>query len=639
MPTEKSESAEKTQSLEQFKTLPTLLDGIFLWKLSSDDFSKVLYENAELKERLVSIIMSQQDLLWRFFLKEKFLDKVMEEIIMKQPDFFLVRMQMFDWWEEYKRSLLMISLYYLERYFQKNKNQLDNVKPEVFDKLLDNAILIVRNISRFDYSVGWAWSVNDALFRALSYSFTPKHANKEKILSFFSLLDSDQYNTLMDYTKSWEMKIIFDTEFPKILDKPGIDKKKVLISHFYAYKNIVALAPYLDESYLEPDTYKHSFPYIIARNAPSIYTRYEDFERDINILQNISEKTKQFVKALALEYFSQSLKEIALPWQIPYDNTNHEWWEGIAMKIKKEWIILNWKDTLSDREKSRYIVYISRNFIFEWKDEKDITEETVKQMISKITETRDLYGNMPLFTWRNVIFAANWDREKNKVTGDLSILFWQIKTQIQIEKQSWNYTFIQPNNTIDSAKREKERLMDKILDTPPPFTLIFDGHGDTELIYLSGWEIVNNQINLENTVWISFTELAELYKERLKRWSHAYSDEDMWKRDIFVFWTCYSANFSKNFLRQLGESKKPIIIWESEYNQLWKIYNNGFGGNFLGNILNLRSWASVTISTVINWAIQQTSDPRFNSNSYIFFPSSNSSLQISKLEKEYALYT
>ena len=458
----------------------------------------------------------------------------------------------------------------------------------------------------------------------------------------YSHLDTAKKNAFLDYVYNWAMKPIFDAQFPSILDIPWIDKRNMIKALYYAY-NISKIAPYIDDSYFPEEKWTNTFLRDIIYTVSKKYARYEDFENEIQKITTLSEGKKEWILSLALEQFAKGIKESALPWQVPLNNedglpgSNREWWEKIALKINPDWITLNSWRNLSLEEKQRYIIYISRNFLFEWKTEKDVTRETVGIMITAIEQTRNLYGDLPIFSGRNVLFTANWEIPNDETKKVLGVYnkFGQQVTQDSIRQQSWSYSFVRPDDTRESAERAKSEILIKFINTPPPFTLIFDGHGFPDKIYLSGWNTDSTESAKKNAIWISAEELASAYKERMRKWSSYVSETDIAQRDIYVLWTCYSANFSKQFLGLLGNLPKPILIWESEYNQLGIIGKWWYGGNFLENIINLKSGNPTTISTILDGAVQQKSNQAINSTSYIFFPIHRSTLQISELENEY----
>lgn len=82
-------------------------------------------------------------------------------------------------------------------------------------------------------------------------------------------------------------------------------------------------------------------------------------------------------------------------------------------KIKSEWIDQYLKEyipKLDEKIVSRWKSMIARNLFFQ---KKDITQENVTGEIERIIKTRKEIGNVPLFQGKNILFAANIQKDES----------------------------------------------------------------------------------------------------------------------------------------------------------------------------------------------------------------------------------
>ncbi len=632
---------KKEDEKPKYKNTESLLKDVFWEKLSAKKFGTELDNNPILKQNLVTRIQNDELLLKQFIQKKDFLWYITSDITNSSPDFFLKKIALFKGGNDIVRSNLLDSIYSLIDPLIKN--------PDLYSIDMSTAIRdIFQNFSSFD-SKEEIRSLQDGLFKIIGSMLKSTKIDEESALKLINNLDTKQFNTFIaNYSWYWEMKLIFLNQFPWILNHPWIDKKSVISAHWQAFHDLSKISPYLDDSYVNPESIQNGLITNILYFAKKNYPEYDNFRNEIQKINTLSQEKKDLILRIAAEQYAQGIKSKALPGQNPLRDengntgSNMEWWEDIALKIKPDWIVLSsWKELTLD-QKQRYIVFIARNFSFEWKTEKDINKESVENMLNTIEQSREIYGNQQIFSQRNVLFMANGEITNKKVQKKFGIVnrFGRESTQDAIRLQSWSYTFIRPENSKEWEEKAKLQILEQIIKTPPPFTFIFDGHGEPDILFLSGRNSVNGKIDEKNIVGISVEELVNAYSERIKKWWSGGTDSNMELKDIFVFGACYSANFSKKFLSKLDILPKPIIVWESEYNQKWINFdNNKFGGNFMENILNLKFGNPTSIWDIIRWASEQKSDQRINSSSYIFIPTDKKTLQISAIEMDFNRFT
>ncbi len=140
-----------------------------------------------------------------------------------------------------------------------------------------------------------------------------------------------------------------------------------------------------------------------------------------------------------------------------------------------------------------------------------------------------------------------------------------------------------PEVTLERLTKIKKDLLDKIVNTPGPFTFIFDGHGSSDAIYLSDGQLRQGLAPAEvsSTIKVSSEEFAQAMIDRQGKWG---SNSE--QRDVYIFQECLNSNFIDKVDQKLGNAVRPIIISSAEYNQFsYYSYSDKYGSRFLSDVI------------------------------------------------------
>lgn len=255
---------------------------------------------------------------------------------------------------------------------------------------------------------------------------------------------------------------------------------------------------------------------------------------------------------------------------------------------------------------------VARNLYFQGKE---VTEHNVKEEVQRIMYMREVYRDIPVFSGRNVVFAAHSEQKGNDAFGDLNRFGKQALVD-RIRQDGGNIDgVLRPSNMLESLKGTKQKILEAIKTTPPPFTFVFQGHGGPDALYLSDGQTVKvagyKIFETRNTVKITVRELFEAYKIRQGRFSDKTNTPET--RDIFIHPNCYSSNFIRNFYIMCDETdiQKPIFTGESEYGQYgFSEYSSKYGDRFFDGIFNGSDIQRATLGNIIdNDSRNQNSNP------------------------------
>ncbi len=275
---------------------------------------------------------------------------------------------------------------------------------------------------------------------------------------------------------------------------------------------------------------------------------------------------------------------------------------------------------------------VARNLYFQ---KQAVNKENVKNEVKRIMETREKYKNIELFSGRNVIVAANlevWsEKEKNGNPRPKEVIgknrFGKKSLIDRIKKDGGKIKgVLRPTDNLKSLRETKQKILDSIKETSPPFTFLFQGHGDPNALYLSDGGLEGDNIKETNkTIKITTREFFQTYKTRQEKYKNETNTPQT--RDIFINEGCFSANFIRSFYLMCEKKgiQKPIFGGESEYGQYAKSeYNSIYGNNFFDQIFDNKT-KKATIGNII-----ENDSLNKNSNPSLYIPDNqNRTMQIS----------
>lgn len=207
--------------------------------------------------------------------------------------------------------------------------------------------------------------------------------------------------------------------------------------------------------------------------------------------------------------------------------------------------------------------------------------EEILNILKEIVKLRENFWETNLFSQRNVV--AFWDEHDGFLPSDLlhKSLDKAVKS-FQIINLPENKLWVKYNDIKEMESNYIEKIRDKIINTPPPFTILFQWHW-------AWWSFLKN-----NEPWylrvsdgkynfnIQIKLLAEFWKERIKNFP-IFDD----KNDIIILDNCYSQPIAKDFSKFFwDENWHPIILWSSRDNVwFWDMKNNPYKTELMKTIL------------------------------------------------------
>jgi hypothetical protein len=242
-----------------------------------------------------------------------------------------------------------------------------------------------------------------------------------------------------------------------------------------------------------------------------------------------------------------------------HDNINNLLQDPSLKEIEK--VELRWLNPVpKGMTRIQLKVIVTRNLYF---SQENISEESVRQEILKLNQTRQTFKDVELFKERNILLLSNWEKFRDKIPR-----FWKKKLVDFFTEQEWiAYQFQPKEDDPVEWKKAKQEFIKAFIHTSPPLTFVFDGHWNALSIGITGNPLDSDW--KEDLVEITPLELAELYKQRVEKYP-IITSMDIAKRDIFFLSSCFGNNFLREFSAILLQQNitPPIMIVGSEYWQL-----------------------------------------------------------------------
>ncbi|MCF7831709.1 MAG: hypothetical protein K9M36_02395 [Candidatus Pacebacteria bacterium] len=245
------------------------------------------------------------------------------------------------------------------------------------------------------------------------------------------------------------------------------------------------------------------------------------------------------------------------------------------------------------------------------------TEENFKKYFAKTLELRDNqeFLDLELFKGRDVITLGHEEQGSEWEQGQR---FLTQKTLTKIQDQlPETLTSFKPDSA-NSFAGIKNGFLEQIKKSQSP-TIVFDGHGGPDALYLSNGEIGADGFPepVTEDMYISFSELANALAVRDQLMPSG-------ERPIFISSAC----FNQDFIRMLYEELEamdikvlPIMIGSSEYGQFGFSHpNSKFNNSFLEALLDHPQGFSTTIKDVIDVEQSMRWRTEIGSNPSIFVP-------------------
>jgi len=265
----------------------------------------------------------------------------------------------------------------------------------------------------------------------------------------------------------------------------------------------------------------------------------------------------------------------------------------------------------SEIDKNRWKIMVARNIYFQTAKEVpewDISELMVEKELKNIIKTRWDMAKDPLFKWRNILYVANAETDKNGIpttrrkwnkNNKWGNYIFGKSAVINAIKDQWGVVRLKrsENENKITAESNKKKILFEMETMPPPLTFLFDGHAIWNRLYLTWWG--DSPLTEESMVYISVEEMLESYK---KRWEKYRGWKDI-KQDYFIFDCCYGHDFIRNFYQWLTKNediRKPIMISSAEYSQEALVMDNKYWSVFMEKTLNLGEKWITTFQTIFD---------------------------------------
>jgi len=276
-------------------------------------------------------------------------------------------------------------------------------------------------------------------------------------------------------------------------------------------------------------------------------------------------------------------------------------------KMRHEWF-----EDMPFREFSKFAVMICRNLYFQ---EKPINQINSLEEYENIIQERERLGDISLLKGRNIILATHGeeiepgmsDTGKKDRFGSPAMRE-SIKHHKGAEGQ---FEHIEPKtDSYNEVKDAKDDIISNLKIMPSPLTFIFSGHGGPDAIYLTDGEFTGDiptvdQIReTENTVKITYTELAEALKTRQNNIGRTALSED-----VMIFTECYNHTFMRKLNGKLDElnCSTPIMVGSAEYNMTTSSdFESEYDSSFFEKVLALGEEEEVTFKNL--WENEELND-------------------------------
>ncbi len=310
---------------------------------------------------------------------------------------------------------------------------------------------------------------------------------------------------------------------------------------------------------------------------------------------------------------------------------------GMIGRIRDEWLSLeglNLKGPDSNEQlTSQLKVLIARNLFW---NNKDVAAENVQAEIRNLVAARAVYGPLPLFKGRNVVFVTH--NEKTEGTLLSPMLRWmsgnryntgKTKTQEAIRRQQGaqaSYSFIRSPDKAKEIEVVKKQILEKLSTTPPPLTILLMGHGSPDGVYLHA--AGSDDAHGDPSRAITPDDLATVLKERARKFPTSQTQDS--QRDIIILLSCFNANFIRNVRAKLGLTLPPIMVGSAGFNQYGVVTpGSEYESNFIRRTLNLsgvEEWQHEDGITTFDDIFQN--EFKTETNPGIFIPGDEQFLQI-----------
>ncbi len=310
----------------------------------------------------------------------------------------------------------------------------------------------------------------------------------------------------------------------------------------------------------------------------------------------------------------------------------------------------------SERQYRELKLMVARNLFIKGKK---VNSKNIKAEYSEVVKFRERYKNISVFANRNVLIVTDNQTVEEYIDGKMQEIYNdELKllqqrgvgegsdemkylenaqkelAQIAIElkerfrkrykrgpldnvfmtKLAYNAVKRQNCKTVEKivSKNDKESLIKtkeqiklKIINSPPPFTYMFTGHGNLNVLSLSSSQKINFTVE----------ELADCIVARYDKFPGLrQANPEM--QDIFIFLSCYSHNFLRNLYKQIKfkvkhkNFKLPVMFSSSEFGQksTSSLFDQ-FGSNILKYVMNLPSGRRATLGTIMDREYLNSSNP------------------------------
>lgn len=192
-------------------------------------------------------------------------------------------------------------------------------------------------------------------------------------------------------------------------------------------------------------------------------------------------------------------------------------------------------------------------------------DAVLEQKRQEFEKSQNDADGIKVFEGRNVVYIANG--EKNI---DGSLRFNSPETLKKLSESIGNDgTFDHEAPSTDRPSVEelrvlKKRILERMVNTPPPMTMYFHGHGGPNNLFMNNGKIVGNRLEGEDTDTISVDDIADVVHKR----SEKYRKEDI-SKDIYILSSCFNHTFMRQLFQKNTEngSIQPIVMGSSEYGQ------------------------------------------------------------------------
>jgi hypothetical protein len=166
---------------------------------------------------------------------------------------------------------------------------------------------------------------------------------------------------------------------------------------------------------------------------------------------------------------------------------------------------------------------------------------------------------------------------------------------------------------LAQLKQVKQNLLETMVNTPPPFTFVFDGHGGPDSLYLSDGRLGRDMSPTEakTTIQITADELAGVMRARGEKYGFT-ADTAAEQRDVLIFQNCYNHNFVRRMNQQLDGMPVPISVGASEYNQLSLfLHPDPAGALFLSEVVGAKKGSTSNLGSVIERQLKDLSQTKY----------------------------